>query len=695
MAEAATPKRPPWFWPAVAIVVVVLAAGGFAAPSILECSGSDDGFGTCLNSKLADLGLVPKPVEEPAPTSVAVAQPAEDVQVPLADMGPPDFGVRVEPNGSILIAGSGALGKTVEIYVNGELYGTADVDASGDWVLVPDAPLPPGGYELTLVDPDTGKPFEKSFVVAINEDLSSEPLVVASTPGAASEILQGLTAPAATTTVVAEADVPAEPVADAPVPDEPVAEEPAVDEPVAEEPAADKPDTAVAVAEGAAAEDAINAAATPPADAASLASEPPPVDVAATEPAAEPAVAIAEDVVGDVDALTQRIDALEAMAAPSIDAVEIDNGRNFFAGTGDDGATIRLYVDNVFVGDATVEAGRWLLETDDVLQNRSQRVRVDQLMPGTADVVARAEIDFIFEAPATAPATTAVAEAPVEVPLGDFGIDTDVPVPVEIAAEPEPEPVADTPAASADIVVAEAPVVEPQPAADASVTAESPAEPAPAADTASTATAGAAIADTATADTAPDEPAAAATANAASAGETGTSVAATATGAGSGSAVALPEPDFSVDTGIPVTVVAESPAVVAATPEPVVAATPEPAPPVEPVAETPVVEEPVVEEPVVEEPVVVAEAPPVEPDVPQLVATPMGAPELGRFATGKAIIRSGDNLWTIARRVYGSGYRYTQIYGANREQIRDPDLIYPGQVFDLPEVGPNMDTASN
>ena len=691
MAEAATPKRPPWFWPAVAIVVVVLAAGGFAAPSILECSGSDDGFGTCMNSKLADLGLAPKPVEDPAPTSVAVAQPAEDADMPPADVAPPDFGVRVEPNGSILIAGSGALGKKVEIYVNGELYGTADVDASGDWVLVPDAPLPPGGYELTLVDPDTGKPFEKSFVVAINEDLTSEPLVVASTPGAASEILQGLSA-AAPTTVVAEADTPAEPVAA-----EPAADAPVVDAPVAEEPVAEQADTAVAVAEDAtAAVDAINAAATPPADAVSLASEPPSVAVAAAEPEAEQTVAATEDVVGDVDALTQRIDALQAMAAPSIDAVEIDEGRNFFAGTGADGAIIRLYVDNVFVGDTTVEAGRWLLETDNVLQNRSQRVRVDQLMPGTAEVASRAEIDFIFEEPAAAPATTAVAqapvEAPVEVPLGDFGIDTDVPVPVETVAEAEPA--ADTPAADADIVVAEAPVAEPQPAADSAATTETT-EPAPAEDAASTVTVETPTADTAKADTSTavaataDAAAGDATASAASTVETGTSVASSATGSGSGSAVAVavPEPDFSVDTGIPVTVVAEAPVAVAETPAPVVA-TPEPEP-VAPVADAPPAAEPVVEEPVV------AEAEPAETAVPQLVATPVGSPELGRYATGKAIIRSGDNLWTIARRVYGSGYRYTQIYGANREQIRDPDLIYPGQVFDLPEVGETVDTASN
>lgn len=46
----------------------------------------------------------------------------------------------------------------------------------------------------------------------------------------------------------------------------------------------------------------------------------------------------------------------------------------------------------------------------------------------------------------------------------------------------------------------------------------------------------------------------------------------------------------------------------------------------------------------------------------------------------------GDNLWNIARAHYGEGWRYTVIFDANKSQIRDPDLIYPGQLFSLPKV---------
>nr|WP_041756599.1 LysM peptidoglycan-binding domain-containing protein [Bradyrhizobium sp. ORS 278] len=47
-------------------------------------------------------------------------------------------------------------------------------------------------------------------------------------------------------------------------------------------------------------------------------------------------------------------------------------------------------------------------------------------------------------------------------------------------------------------------------------------------------------------------------------------------------------------------------------------------------------------------------------------------------------VSRGDSLWHISRRLLGEGTRYAVIYQANREQIRRPDLIYPGQVFVLP-----------
>lgn len=52
---------------------------------------------------------------------------------------------------------------------------------------------------------------------------------------------------------------------------------------------------------------------------------------------------------------------------------------------------------------------------------------------------------------------------------------------------------------------------------------------------------------------------------------------------------------------------------------------------------------------------------------------------------GQVIVQPGNNLWHIARTVMGGGARFVLLYQANREQIRDPNLIYPGQVFSLPK----------
>jgi nucleoid-associated protein YgaU len=56
------------------------------------------------------------------------------------------------------------------------------------------------------------------------------------------------------------------------------------------------------------------------------------------------------------------------------------------------------------------------------------------------------------------------------------------------------------------------------------------------------------------------------------------------------------------------------------------------------------------------------------------------------------IIRRGDTLWQISRRVYGLGVRYTTIYVANEDKITNPDRILPGQIFGLPkDVLPNAE----
>jgi nucleoid-associated protein YgaU len=55
---------------------------------------------------------------------------------------------------------------------------------------------------------------------------------------------------------------------------------------------------------------------------------------------------------------------------------------------------------------------------------------------------------------------------------------------------------------------------------------------------------------------------------------------------------------------------------------------------------------------------------------------------VAEISTAKVI--EGDSLWGISRKTLGEGIRYTLIYKANAKQIRDPDLIYPGQIFVVP-----------
>lgn len=588
---------------------------------MVSCFNSPDGMGQCLRGKMAEVGLVPAAAvpavaetpDAPAATGEEAVTPASEQDVAEAsvdDVIAATFGLlRAEPDGSVVIAGSGTPGSKVQVFANGELLGAVEVEANGDWVFIPDQPLATGGLEITLGE--EGKPgtAEDAFIVVINEDRTTQPLVVASTPGEASQVLQGLTPPAE----VAAADVPAatqpaaavpatetapapeavetEPAQVAAVPETAASSDPAPAATPAEAPAEAASPQAVTETETAevttAPETAPVAAESTPATAEPANTEPATAEpvVTATDTAApadpvEPVAEPAEPAVAAAPAETTPASAPVALAdvAPTIDAIEIETDKTFFAGAGPDGGIIRLYVDDAFVADTTVEGGRWLVEAGPVLDAPSQRVRADLLAAGSADVVARAEVDFVVSLPESEPAT-AVAEAPTPEPTPAETVGTQAP------AQPEPAPTADT-ATPAEVTIAEA---APAPETASQEAPANEAQPTPAAAPATT-------------------PAA---------------------------------------TAEPVAAPATTQTEVAAAPP-------------------------------------AAEAVPATPAVPTMVAVSLGDPDAQRFASGKAIIRRGDNLWTIARRVYGEGLKYTTIYEANTGQIRDPDRIYPGQVFDLP-----------
>lgn len=64
------------------------------------------------------------------------------------------------------------------------------------------------------------------------------------------------------------------------------------------------------------------------------------------------------------------------------------------------------------------------------------------------------------------------------------------------------------------------------------------------------------------------------------------------------------------------------------------------------------------------------------------------APALGltgtAFAAEPYTVQKGDSLWRISQKELGSGQKWTRIYEANRDIIRDPNLIYVGQTLTIP-----------
>jgi len=110
----------------------------------------------------------------------------------------------------------------------------------------------------------------------------------------------------------------------------------------------------------------------------------------------------------------------------------------------------------------------------------------------------------------------------------------------------------------------------------------------------------------------------------------------------------------------------------AATPEPVAAPAEALAPIAEAAPELPAV------------PAAASAAPEVAAEAAQTVA-PAAADPLPTPALIQVTVQPGFTLWAIATDNYGDGFAYVRVYEANRDQIRDPDLIYPGQVFTVPE----------
>ncbi len=430
------------------------------------------------------------------------------------------------------------------------------------------------------------------------------------------------------------------------------------------------------------------ARASPPADeergTAPAAVAPPSPPVAKWTAPVDPSVAALGDgareaVVANIEALPpppQPVVAAPVVAPPTIDAIELEGDESFISGSGPAGALMRLYTDGKLLGESTVEEGRWLVEAGDILASPMQELRVEAVDPGTGRLLGETTITVEIQLPdppeavdAPEPQGTTKPTAPAIPPPAP------APAPPAVAAAPPP---AATQTQQQETVSRTVPAVpgpavrttisEPRPTApDAGRPVEVP-EPTPPAPSV--------WPESATVPAVPSPPTAAPAAMAAEVEQ------------------ARPVP---AAPGQPP--VAATPAVPQVSPRPVPSPSVTPAPPPASASETTLpdyrpggTDEPLLELPRPAAPALTAEfrmparAKPSGRSVTVLKLIPFGDPVDGRFTGGKAIIRRGDTLWSIAHRYYGSGIHYRTIFKANRDLISRPSRIYPGQIFDLPLV---------
>ena len=354
---------------------------------------------------------------------------------------------------------------------------------------------------------------------------------------------------------------------------------------------------------------------------------------AALEPAAEPekaeepeapAVLMADD--QGLKVLQPAGDALAQNVV--IDTISYDqNGTVLLAGRGAGGSGLQIYLDNAALAATTIAADdTWSTPLPEIKQGL-YTLRVDQV-DAAGKVTSRYETPFKREDPA------ALAN------LGTGQTAADVVVAEAATAEPAAEPTMSEPAAKEPDAAEPASVepAAPEPAAPEPAAPE-PAAPEPAAPEP-------AIADSTTAEPPTTEPAAAET-----------------------------EPAS-----------AEPAATAAAAADPV-AASAEPARAPDP-AEAPAAPEEVASTDVAADPAQPASEPVASATIAE-VAEPAPEPTPEPVAEGPRVtivtVQPGFTLWQIASEAYGEGVMYVQVWDANKDKIRNPDLIYPGQVFLVPE----------
>lgn len=560
-----------------------------------------------------------KTTPEPTPAAKAETQAAQTAPVETAAQNPdaPSFDVlRVEPDGSTVIAGRAAPNADVAVSDGQKVISTVKAGATGDFAVVLDQPLPAGDHQLVLQAKGTnGQPVtsEEVATISVPKDKKGELLAMVSKPGEASRIM---TMPEA---APAQAKTEAPAAADA---------KPAQDTQTA---AAETP-SAVIVQSNAS---------------------------TSTSPALDPEV--------------------------QVSAVEIEGDKLFVAGKAPKGRAVRVYADDKLVAEVKVnEKGRFVADNTMPLSVGDHTIRADVLSADGARVEFRASVPFFrpegAQMAAVAGEAGGAATSPMQ-PLAFGAYDkareeagkaidllkglfangrtptaeelaaarssTEIALKTlaEIKAPDNVDSVAQEMAAKTAGEAAKALALLkalPQNAADVQAALDK-------IDDAVTSATGPAI------QTAAAQPAKAVETKAAPAVE-----------------AASADPKQPITPAVKASEAAKSA-------EPKVEAAAEPAKPVQPAATETATAQPAT-----------AEAAQPAASTETKTAAADGEPKVIQQAPlqhseSSVIIRRGDTLWQISRRVYGQGVRYTTIYLANEAQIEDPDRILPGQIFGVPD----------
>ena len=632
------------------------AAGGSSAeaPAAAPPGKSDGG---------APLAALAPPPQGKTPGLEAGPGPE---QVPAGAEGAPTFDiVRVEPDGASVVAGRTVPNARVELLRDGKPFASGTADATGQFALTP-PDLPPGSSEIALraFAPD-GKPLpgRESVTVVVAEKRDTKPLIA-------------LSAPDAPTRVLSQPDAP--------------------------EAGAGRPATAFAEGPGKAAPESKATEPDRATDAAKSLDTAKPADrkeIARTEAGK---AARSADAAKDRPATGTAAEARRE-AAPRIVSIDAqDGGRLDVTAQASAESTLRLYLNDTLVASGRPGPdGRIAFTIGRGVRPGAYQVRIDSVDPAGGKVRRRAEVSFTY--PDSAAARVAAAEKPADKPADPQGLrkSTDG-RPAEgrsheaKANEVKANEVKANEGGSADARTAERVPAQPSPRAPAdSVAPPSPgqaaAKPEAKPDTRTAAPK--------TAETATSERRGGASESAeAWAGQT---QAHAQTQAQNRMQLQRPDPrPAETAPGSPAEARGTpSQAAPAIRPAPSLAGAPASAP--RPAAASPGTATPGtpsvaaggaagVPKPAADGAAAAALAPRLpEAAAPQGAARPAETPGtvfVPEISTAR--ITRGDSLWQISRRTYGKGNRYTVIYDANQEQIRDPDLIYPGQIFVLPKDAP-------